>query len=44
MEGNTASLAPGQDKQPAFVANASGDRLAIGQNRLGAGIKPYEAR
>ncbi|WP_026326094.1 right-handed parallel beta-helix repeat-containing protein [Sphingomonas sp. Mn802worker] len=44
VEGNTASLAPGQDKQPAFVANASGDRMAIGQNRLGAGIKPYETR
>jgi len=44
VEGNTASLAPGQDKQPAFVANASGDRLAVGQNRLGAGIKPYETR
>ncbi len=44
VEGNNASLAPGQDKQPTFVANASGDRLAVGQNRLGVGIKPYETR
>ena len=44
VEGNTASLAPGQAKSPAFVANASGERLAIGENRLGAEIRPYEAR
>ena len=44
VEGNIATLAPGQAKQPAFVANASGDRLAVGANRLGAGIKAYEAR
>lgn len=44
VEGNTASLAPGQDKNPAFLANVSGERLALGENRLGAGIKPYEAR
>ncbi|KQT33774.1 hypothetical protein ASG29_04815 [Sphingomonas sp. Leaf412] len=44
VEGNTATLAPGQEKGPAFVANASGDRLAVGANRLGPGIKAYEAR
>jgi hypothetical protein len=44
VEGNTASLAPGQAKSPAFVANASGERLAVGANRLGAGIKAYEER
>lgn len=44
VEGNTATLAPGVDKHPAFVANASGDQLRIGANRLGAGIKPYETR
>lgn len=44
VAGNTATLAPGQAKKPAFVANASGERLALGENRLGAGIRPYEAR
>lgn len=44
VTGNTATLAPGQAKNPAFVANASGERLAVGENRLGAGIRPYEAR
>lgn len=44
VAGNTATLAPGQAKNPAFVANASGERLALGENRLGAGIRPYEAR
>lgn len=44
VEGNSARLAPGQEKNPAFVANASGDRLAQGVNRLGAGIRTYEAR
>ncbi len=41
---NTASLAPGQDKSPAFVADGSRQRLNIGQNKLGPGIKPYEQR
>ena len=44
VEGNVATLAPGQEKAPAFVANASGERLAVGANRLGTGIKAYEAR
>jgi hypothetical protein len=44
VEGNTASLAPGQAKSPAFVANASGERLAVGENRPGAGVRAYEAR
>ncbi len=44
VEGNTATLAPGQAKSPAFVANASGERLAVGANRLGTGIKAYEER
>ena len=44
IAGNVATLAPGQAKNPAFVANASGDRLAIGTNRLGAGIRAYEDR
>lgn len=44
VEGNSARLAPGQDKNPAFLANASGERLAQGVNRLGPGIRTYEAR
>jgi hypothetical protein len=44
VEGNTASLAPGQAKSPAFLANVSGQQLAQGQNRLGTGVRPYETR
>jgi hypothetical protein len=44
IEGNAASLAPGAPTGPAFVANWSGERIAIGTNKLGAGIKAYEAR
>jgi hypothetical protein len=44
IEGNTATLAPGAPTNPAFVADLSGDRLAIGQNRLGAGIRAFERR
>ena len=44
IDGNVASLAPGQRNSPAFVANASGERLAIGSNRIGAGIRAYEDR
>ncbi len=44
VEDNVASLAPGQTKNPAFVVDASGDKLAIGSNRLGAGVKPYQQR
>lgn len=41
---NEASLAPGMDKGTAFVADLSGDRLAIGANRFGAGVKRFEQR
>lgn len=41
---NVASLAPGQAKSPAFVANVSGERLAVGTNQLGAGVRAYETR
>ncbi|HEX8553408.1 MAG TPA: right-handed parallel beta-helix repeat-containing protein, partial [Sphingomonas sp.] len=41
---NDARLAPGQSKSPAFVANASGEALAVGANRLGAGVRAYETR
>ena len=44
VAGNTARLAPGQDKSPAFLANVSGERLAAGDNRLGPGVRAYETR
>ncbi len=44
IEGNVASLAPGETRSPAFVADVSHDRLAIGANRLGPGVRPFELR
>ena len=44
VEDNIASLAPGQTKSPAFVADVSHDRLAIGANQLGRGVRPFELR
>lgn len=44
VEDNDARLAPGDDKTPTFVVDFSHDRLALGVNRLGAGIKPFETR
>lgn len=44
VEGNTASLAPGETRSPAFVANASRERLVVADNRLGAGVRAYETR
>ena len=44
IEGNLASLAPGAPPNPVFVANWSRDRLAIGANKLGPGIRPFETR
>ena len=44
VENNVASLAPGQTKSPAFLANVSGQQLAQGSNKLGAGVRAYETR
>ena len=44
IERNDARLAPGETRSPAFVANASGERVTVGANRLGAGIRAYEVR
>ena len=44
IEDNVASLAPGAPTGPAFVADWSHERLAIGTNKLGAGIRPFEVR
>ncbi len=44
IEDNDARLAPGQTKSPAFVADFTREKLAIGANRLGPGIRAFEAR
>ncbi|MBX9815851.1 MAG: right-handed parallel beta-helix repeat-containing protein [Sphingomonas sp.] len=44
IEGNSARLSPGETRSPAFVADASKQRLAIGANTLGPGVRAYEAR
>lgn len=44
IEGNTASLAPGETRSPAFVADYSHERLAIGTNTLGKGVRAFETR
>lgn len=41
---NQASLAPGVDWQTVFVADWSKEKIALGQNRLGAGIRAFETR
>jgi hypothetical protein len=44
VEGNVASLAPGETRSPAFVADYSHERLAVGANKLGTGIRMFETR
>lgn len=44
INANDASIAPGIDRETVFVADWSGDRLALGGNRLGRGLKPFEKR
>lgn len=44
IAGNEAALGAGAPRPTAFVADASGDRLAIGANSLSAGIAKYEKR
>lgn len=44
VEGNEARMAPGAPGNPAFVADLSHERLAVGANRLGAGIRTFEQR
>ena len=41
---NTARFAPGVDRKSAFVANWTGERLALGDNRLSRNLQPYEER
>ena len=44
IEGNDARFAPGINRQSTFVADWSGDRLKIGENTLGSGLKRFESR
>lgn len=44
IEDNDARFAPGIERESAFVADWSGDRLAIGANALAVGVKRFEKR
>ena len=44
IEGNDARFAAGVDRQSVFVADWSGDRLAIGANTLSANLARFERR
>jgi hypothetical protein len=44
IRGNTASLAPGVNRSPAFVADLSGDAITVADNKLGDGIRRFEKR
>ena len=44
IQGNRASLPAGMDRKSVFVADWSGEALAIGANELGAGLAKFEKR
>ncbi|MGN6376586.1 MAG: right-handed parallel beta-helix repeat-containing protein [Sphingomonas sp.] len=44
IAGNTAGLAPGIDRSPAFVVDFTGDALSIADNRLGENVRRFEKR
>jgi hypothetical protein len=44
IAGNDARIAPNIERNTIFVADWSGDRLAIGENALGAGLQTFERR
>ncbi|MGH6649953.1 MAG: right-handed parallel beta-helix repeat-containing protein [Sphingopyxis sp.] len=44
IEGNRATLPAGMDRKSVFVADWSGEALAIGANELGAGLVRFEKR
>ncbi|PTW45426.1 parallel beta helix pectate lyase-like protein [Sphingomonas faeni] len=44
VEGNDARLSPGDGSNPAFLADYSHDKLALGANRLGTGLRAFETR
>ena len=41
---NDARLAPGVDRNTIFLADWSGDRPQLVENRIGSGLEPYERR
>lgn len=43
VEGNIAALAPGAPVDPAFVADLSGGRISVTNNRL-TGMRAFERR
>ena len=44
IENNLARFAPGAERQTAWVADWSGDRLAIGANQIAPGMERYQRR
>ncbi|ANY18843.1 hypothetical protein A6F68_00308 [Tsuneonella dongtanensis] len=44
IAGNDARFAPGVRRSSAFVADWSGEALAVGPNALGTGLEPFEKR
>jgi hypothetical protein len=44
IQGNDARLAPGLERDTVFVADWSGDTLALGENTLGPGLSRFERR
>ncbi len=44
VEGNIASLAPGVERNTAFVADLSKEPIRLAANQLGAGIRAFEQR
>ena len=44
IAGNDARLVPGLSRNTVFVADWTGARLAIADNNLGTGLKPFEKR
>jgi hypothetical protein len=44
ISANEASIAPGVERETVFLADWSGDKIALGANRLGRGLKPFERR
>ncbi|MGB5077228.1 MAG: right-handed parallel beta-helix repeat-containing protein [Sphingorhabdus sp.] len=44
ISANEASIAPGVERETVFLADWSGDKISLGANRLGRGLKPFERR
>ena len=44
IAGNEARLVPGLSRNPAFVADWTGDDIVMRDNQLGSGIRAFEKR